>query len=486
MKVLLAASEVSPIIKLGGLGDVVGSLPKALEKLNVDVDIIVPFFPVAKTQNLKVYKSLNMDVPFNGQEILVEVYKTKLPNSDVDVFLLKNAQFFSMGGKNAFANSVSETEMFSFFDRAVVEFVKSKFNTYDVIHCNDWHTGFITHLLEEELHAGRPATVLTIHNLSYQGVSSPDIVRELGIYPGENSVINWDLADGDINLMQEGLASADFITTVSPTYAKEILTPELGAGMSDILSARSGRVVGILNGLDYDQFPRDFSTQSWYEAKAKKRKYIQEKLGLQNSNKPMFSFISRLDPNQKGLDILHNVIPDIIRQGGQFVLLGTGNPEWEKRFAEMNDVPEFRGNISVKIAFDVNLANDIYTASNFFFVPSKFEPCGLTQMIAMWYGAIPIAHATGGLADTVIEKSTGFVFKDYSAEDFSAAIKRAFDLYSKQDVYSSMVGKIMTQDFGWQNSAKLYLDVYKKAYLLREKSLNLQNDVSIFTSSNGN
>ncbi len=486
MKVLLAASEVSPIIKLGGLGDVVGSLPKALEKLNVDVDIIVPFFPVAKTQNLKVYKSLNMDVPFNGQEVLVEVYKTKLPDSDVDVFLLKNSQFFSMGGKNAFANSVSETEMFSFFDRAVVEFVKSKFNTYDVIHCNDWHTGFITHLLEEELHTERPATVLTIHNLSYQGVSSPDIIRELGIYPGENSIINWDLADGDINLMQQGLAASDFITTVSPTYAKEILTPDFGAGMSDLLNARSGRIVGILNGLDYAQFPRDFDTHSWFEAKAKKRKIIQEKLGLKNSNKPLYSFISRLDPNQKGLDILYQVIPDIIRQGGQFVLLGTGDPEWEKKFVALNNTEEFKGNVSVQIAFDVNLANDIYIASNFFFIPSRFEPCGLTQMIAMWYGAIPIAHATGGLADTVIENSTGFAFSGYSAKDFASAIKRSFDLYSKQTSYSNMVGKIMTQDFGWQNSAKLYLDVYKKAYLLREKSLNLQNDVSIFTSDNGN
>ncbi len=176
MKVLLVASEVSPIVKLGGLGDVIGALPKALQEIGVNIDVIVPFYPSVKTENLNMYKSLDLNVPFGGAVYPVGVFRTKLVGSDVDAFLLQNSHFFAKGGKDAFANNIGETEMFIFFNRAVVEFVKSQFNTYDLIHCNDWHTGLITHLLKDEIGDTRPATLFTIHNILYQGVGDSSLV----------------------------------------------------------------------------------------------------------------------------------------------------------------------------------------------------------------------------------------------------------------------------------------------------------------------
>ena len=250
MKVLLVASEVAPIIKLGGLGDVTGSLPIALEKIGVNVDVVVPYFPIAKFTE-KVFKSLELNIPFNEETVKVEVYKTKLPNSNVDTFLLKNDKYFTLGGTNAFANNISETEMFTFFDRAVVELIKQQFNTYDIVHCNDWHAGLITHLLKDELPDSRPHTLFTIHNLLYQGIAGSKLVQEVGIVPGAHPLIDWDIQDGDINLMLQGVTSSDYINTVSPTYAKEILTEEYARDMADVLTAREHRFSCIIHNIFY-------------------------------------------------------------------------------------------------------------------------------------------------------------------------------------------------------------------------------------------
>ena len=285
MKVLLVASEVSPIIKLGGLGDVIGSLPRALQRIGVNVDVIVPFYPNANVSELEMYKALELMVPFGGENHTVGVFKTQLPNSDVDGFLLENSHFFSHGGKSAFLNSVSETEMFAFFNRAVVEFIKSQFNTYDLVHCNDWHTGLITHLLQDELPKTRPATLFTIHNLLYQGVGELGVVEDIGFVPGQHQLVDWDTEDGDINMMLQGITSSDYINTVSPSYAEEILTKEFGGGFSDILRTRKGRLSGILNGIDYLQFPRYYDVATAEGGKLKSKKKLVEKLGL-NKNLP--------------------------------------------------------------------------------------------------------------------------------------------------------------------------------------------------------
>ncbi len=496
MKVLLPASEVAPIIKFGGLGDVVGALPKALEKIDVNVDVIVPYFSTAKTQGLKVYKSFDMEVAFDNASHLVSVYATKLPGSYVDVYLLKNSKYFDEPPRKA---HIPETEKFVFFSRCVVDFIKSKFNTYDLIHCNDWHTGMITHLLEEELGEERPATLFTIHNLFYQGEGAENLVEKAGIAGGAHQLIDFDIKDSTLNLMFQGITSSDYISTVSPSYAREVLTAEYGGNFAETLQAREDRLVGILNGIDYTYFPRKFShlNVQKYEAhdarfrrgttKAQLKKDLKIELGLKQGDQPLFSFVSRLDPGQKGLDILYESVSTIVNNGGQFVLVGTGDRVWEEKFRALENDAKFKAplalaprlakapvgacaweakdNVSAKIVFDTKLANDVYQASDFSLIPSKYEPCGLTQMIAMWYGTLPIVREVGGLKDTVKHRQNGFVFKNYSSEDLDKAILEALKVYGTEK-QSQMVEKAMACDFSWDKSAKIYKELYEKILAL--------------------
>lgn len=454
MKVLIAASEVAPIIKIGGLGDVIGSLPKALENLGVNADVIVPYYPKSKLENLKVYKSLDLEVPFDNANHEVEVHNTKLPGSNVDVLMLKNAEFF--------ASEKHETEVFTFFDRAVVEYIKSQFNTYDLVHCHDWHTGLITHLLQEELHEERPATLFTIHNLFYPGTGEPALVRKVGITPGTHPLIDYDIGDGDLNMVYQGITSSDYVSTVSETYAEEIKTEEFGREMSEVLKSREDVLAGIVNGIDYSAFARDFNKKNWEKKKPKHKKELQEMVGLNESDKPVFSFVSRLDPGQKGLDILLVSVPHILQSGGQFVLLGTGDKLWEDKFAQLMEDSSVHGDLSINIKFNVELANKIYSGSDFFFVPSRYEPCGLTQMLSMHYGTPPIVREVGGLKDTVKDGHNGFVFKEYSSLDLNNAIDRALKVYKDKKEYEKMVEQALSTDFSWGKSAKKYVQLYQK------------------------
>ncbi|OGC70449.1 hypothetical protein A2415_02595 [candidate division WWE3 bacterium RIFOXYC1_FULL_39_7] len=471
MKVLLPASEVAPIIKLGGLGDVVGALPKALEKIGVNVDVIVPFFPFAKTENLNLYKSMELYVPYEGDNHMVEVFKTKLPASNVDVFLLKNSEYFLEYGKKDKPSPVSEVETFSFFDRAVVEFIKSGFNTYDLIHCNDWHTGLITHLLSDELEAERPATLFTVHNLLYQGISSADLVNDVGLIPGIHPLLDWDIADGDINFMQQGITSSDFVNTVSPSYAKEILTDEYGANFTDILQAREGRLTGILNGIDYSAFPRSYNETNWETYKPNFKKDLIKQFELDNAgDKPIFAFVGRLDPNQKGLDILCESMPDILDLDVNFVMLGDGDPIWRDRLIEISNKPKYKGKFGIKLAFDLELAKLMYAGSDFLVVPSRYEPCGLIQMISMWYGTVPVVRDTGGLKDSVKEGITGIKFTDYKSKSLFEAVSKAKDVFNGPEM-KKMIDNAIRENFGWEKSAASYNDLYKKVVQLRQEAL---------------
>jgi len=466
LKVLICGSEVAPVIKLGGLGDVIGALPKSLEKLGVDANVVVPFFLTAKTENLKIYKSRDLLVPYDGNTRKIDVYVTKLPGSNVDLYMLKNDEFFSEGGKSAFLNNLAEIKAFSFFSRCVAELIKGKFNTYDVVHCNDWHTGLITHILQDELGISRPATIITIHNLSYQGTSDSSIVREIGLDPGVHKSIDWDTSDGDINFLMQGIMSADFINTVSPSYAEELLASQDSSKISEVLISRKDRFLGILNGVDYSSFPRDFDKTNWQPGKSGAKTRLLEELNLQKNDAPVFSMISRLDPNQKGLDILMDVLPYIISSGGKFILLGSGNKEWENKFREAQTQLGAQ-NVSINTVFDSELAVRIYKGSDFFLIPSKFEPCGLTQMISMWYGAVPVAHAVGGLKDTIKQGKTGFLFNTYSSDDFKKSLTKCFNIYKSQ-LYFDIVEECLNQDFSVDKSAKAYKELYEKAVQIRE------------------
>jgi starch synthase len=477
LKVLLCASEVAPIIKLGGLGDVVGSLPKALESLGVDADVVVPYTPSAKIEGLKIYKSMDIQVPYDGVNRTIGVYATKLPGSFVDVYMLRNDDFFGNLGKSPFLNNIAETKMFSFFSRCVVELIKTRFNTYDVIHCNDWHTGLITHILQDELGLERPATVMTIHNLSYQGVGDAQVLKEVGLNLSKHKAIEWDVSDGDVNFLMQGIASADFINTVSPSYAKELLIQEDVSKISQVLTSRQDRFIGILNGLDYSSYPRSFGEDNYQQAKsaAKKALALELKMSLADHT-PLFSSITRLDPNQKGLDIMLDVLPDILEKGGKFILLGSGNKEWEDKFHEASK--RFGSdNVSINTTFDTNLAIRIYEASDFFLIPSKFEPCGLTQMISMWYGAVPVVHAVGGLRDSVKEGRTGFLFDDYSADALRKALKKCFNTF-QSPLHSDMMKACLKADFSFEKSARLYKELYDKAVQIRQDAFEWRDNPS--------
>jgi len=466
LKVLICASEVAPIIKLGGLGDVVGSLPKALEKIGIDADVVVPFSPLANISGLKVYKSLDIQVPYDGESRKISVYVTKLPGSFVDVYMLRNDDFFGAAGKSAFLNSVAETKIFSFFSRCVVELIKTKFNTYDVVHCNDWHTGLVTHILQDELGLERPATVMTIHNLSYQGVGNTQLLKEVGLDPSKHKTIEWDISDGDVNFLMQGIASADLINTVSPSYARELLVQEDVSKISQVLTSRQDRFIGILNGLDYGSYPRKFNQENYQTLKLGAKKDLALELGMDLVDAPIFSVITRLDPNQKGLDILLEVLPRIVNKGGRFVLLGSGNKDWEEKFRELAKELGV-DKVSINTTFDTKLAVRIYEASDFFLIPSRFEPCGLTQMISMWYGAIPVVHAVGGLRDSVKEGKTGFLFEEYSADAFEKAIDKCFKIY-QSPLHSDMIKECLKADFSFDKSAKSYKELYEKAVQLRQ------------------
>ncbi len=463
MKVLLAASEVAPVIKIGGLGDVIGALPKALEKVSVNQDVIVPFFPSAKVQNLDIYKTIDLHVPYANQNNLVEVFKTKLPNSNVDLYLLKNVDYFVEGGSNFFANNIAETEMFAFFNRAVVEYVKSALNTYDIVHCNDWHTGLVTHLLKDELGSERPRTLFTIHNLNYQGVGNQVLLKNTGIVPGEHPLIDWDLADGDLNMMQQGITSCDYLNTVSPSYAREILTKEFGAGFEDILKTREGRLSGILNGIDYDAHPMPYTLKNYEEGKKTAKFELLELLKIDEkySDSPIISFIGRIDAFQKGLDILHDSLPEIVESGAVFVLLGTGDKRWEEKLRGLSHDETIAARFSCNLSFDLELADLMYAGSDYLLVPSKYEPCGLIQMIAMRYGTLPIVHGVGGLKDTVEHNKNGFVFNRYSPAALTASIKEALSIYGTPKM-NSMIEDAMKKDFSWEKSAVEYKKLYER------------------------
>lgn len=474
MKVLLAASEAAPIVKLGGLGDVIGSLPKALQKKGVNIDVIIPYYPIADVQESKIYQALELEIPFDGQIYSVGIYKTKLPNSDVDVFLIRNSKFFSLGGESAFLNTTSETEMFMFFNRAVVEFIKAEFNTYDLIHCNDWHTGLITHLLQDELAEDRPATLFTIHNIMYQGKGGVDLAEEVGFVPGEHQLIDWDLEDGDINMMLQGITSSDFVSTVSPSYAHEIVTEKYGGGFADILRTRSSRLKGILNGLDYSAFPRYYDVHNALEGKLEAKKKLAEKMGFsvdkpgsEGSFVPVFGFIGRLDPSQKGLDILHEFLLEFPekfsdKHKAKFLILGVGDPIWESKFKDLADACD---HVEASIVFDEELARLIYAGSDFLLVPSKYEPCGLIQLIGMWYGTIPVVHGVGGLRDSVKQGVTGLIFEKYSKDDLASAVERAINIYEGKEGEArleTMTKNAMREDFSWERSAELYKNLYER------------------------
>lgn len=484
MRVLLAASECAPLVKVGGIADVVGSLPIALQKLGIDIRVVLPYYepllkklPVDSPQVKEIQK---IQIAYGDQNKNVTIYQTVIPNTQVKVYLIHEADMLSNGGvyysPDAMPSTQAELDRFAFFSRVVCDaftYPDSIFHP-DVIHCNDWHTGLVPQIIQSTHRfaaEGLPKTIFTIHNLGYQGFSKLDVADKLGLDIRSDQTLSWDAQDDNLDFVLQGIVGADFVTTVSEKYSKEIQTPEHGEGLQDILLARAGRLVGILNGISYQVFDplkdtmiyHNFSISNWKTEKVKNKVQLLKDMGMEvDQNRPLLAVVSRL-AHQKGLDLVADSLDQIMKIGFHFVLLGTGDPQLEAKFKEFGDKND-NGSYKANITFSEDIARKIYAGSDMFLIPSRYEPSGLTQMIAMKYGSVPVVRETGGLDDTVTDGITGFTYTSFDQNEMLDALKRAAVLYSsRKDEWEKLVETCMQQDFSWEVSAQKYVMLYRKA-----------------------
>ncbi|OQX50880.1 hypothetical protein B5M47_02775 [candidate division CPR3 bacterium 4484_211] len=493
MKVLFAASECAPFVKVGGLGDVIGSLPSALIKEGIDARAVIPFYRVVSPLDFNLVPVMEFEVGFRNKRYPVTAYLSYHPdNYDFKVYLLKNEAFLDEGGETAFANTQEEIRTYAFFSQAVVSFVaklahwslitkKDESWVPQIIHCHDWHTGIIPQLIKVgyglDPQLSKVKTVFTIHNLSYQGISHPQIADALNRALKDAPLVRWDLQDHNVDLLLQGIIGSDIVSTVSPSYAQEIKTEKFGEGLQEVLKSCEGKIRGILNGIDYRSWdPKtdknlkvnySFSketgvTQELLDARAENKRALQEQLNLETDEASfLIGFIGRLDGAQKGLDLMEGLIYKLPQMSLpiQLVILGTGDKLWEERLSR---VGREQPNVSVNIKFDSALARLIFGGSDSITMPSSFEPCGLPQMIGMRYGALPIVHAVGGLKDSVNDGVDGFKFNKYSVDDFVEAIKRSYYTYRDKPKWQRMMYSAMSRDFSWNRSAKEYVNLYRE------------------------
>lgn len=468
MKILLVASECSPMAKVGGLADVVGSLPKALKRLGVDVSVALPFYKVIKTnkKDLELVKK-NASVIFEGKKQFFNLYKTFLPKSKVPLLLIDNKKYFPGNYVYPEADASSggtEQEVSRFLFLSAAGIKTAEVIGANIIHCHDWHTALIPYLIKKE--GSKIKTLLTIHNLGYQGIYFNKLV---------NKLLGTVFPENEVNCIKLGILTADFINTVSPSYAKEILKPKYGFGLQKYLKKRENHLSGILNGLDLEVFNPKIDSYlkkkySWQSIKQKSynKAYLQKKCFKKvNLQIPVLGIVSRL-ADQKGFDLIKGIFKNLMKENLQLVLLGKGSPKYERFFKIASK--RFPKRFFAKITFNEELAHQIYGGIDIFLMPSAFEPCGLGQQIAMKYGTVPVARAVGGIKDTVFPvkisgkkvKGTGFLFNRYDEKDLFNSIKKALSFYNKKDVWKKIQINGMKQDFSWKNSAQKYKSLYKR------------------------
>jgi len=466
MRVLFVTSECVPFYKKGGLGDVSHALPVALSKIGVMMTVALPYYETMKINQRDLTCLGPLAVDFAGKRELIFLFQTVIPHTSVEVLLFRHARLLTYHGP-----------LFLFFNQCVFSYIALSQHMYDIIHVNDWHTALIPVLLGEDnksrkgkstLQSKAVKTVLTIHNLLYQGSFPLHVISDIGlpksiIHPVIGLSGKWE-----VNVFREGLERADSITTVSPSYAREIITPAFGPHVYDILRKRSDKVVGILNGIDVDiwnpktdkHLSETYSISDVAAGKAENKKRLQKAVGLPQTDNLLFGFVGRIEPKQKGVDLIIEAIRRMPQKKFQVVLLGTGDT---KQVKELEIIDKNCEHIAYISTFDERLARRIFAGSDVMLVPSKFEPCGLTQMIAMRYGAIPLVRKTGGLADSVVDGKTGFVFDDYHVEDLCKVMWKAIILREDDpEEWHAMVRRVMRRDFSWKASAREYKALYTK------------------------
>ena len=486
LKICYVSSEVVPFAKTGGLADVAGALPVALKEMDQDVRLMM-----AKYKSINERKFVLREV-IRLKEVLVELAERKLvadgktaflPNSKVHVYFLHIPEYFDR--KDLYVDSKTgkefedNAERFAFFSKAVLETLKLLYWQPDIIHCNEWQTALIpfylkTHYKDDEFFRNT-RTVLTLHNLAYQGNYPLEKAEKIGIpseyvQPGREFEFN-----GRLNLLKGGILFADKINTVSKRYAEEVMTdPEYGFGFEKILQQRKKDFYGILNGVDYSVWnpesdsliPVNYGPDS-LEKKVENKKVLCRQNGLSfDANVPIIGIISRL-VDQKGFDLIAEVADDLMSMNIQMVILGTGDPRYHKLLEKL--ARKYSKKFSANLRFDNKMAHLIEAGADMFLMPSRYEPCGLNQMYSLKYGTVPIVRATGGLADTVVdfdpktEKGNGFVFREYKTTAMMDAIRRAVNAFEDKDVWRKIQQAGMQEDYSWQRSAREYMDLYLKA-----------------------
>jgi len=470
----MIAAEVTPLVKVGGLADVVGALPAALAAAGHDARILIPRYGLLTDHGFGDEPTgLKMSVPWQGKSVAVELYRGHLPDSTTVIYTLATDGMFDGGAyvsEPSPAGYRRQMERFVFFSWAATQLLPQLDWQPDIIHCHDWHAAglvFFAKIL------GQPTpSVLTIHNIESQGKwKASELFSWLGLKGKELPSLGVRDPFGDLNILQQAILNAAAVTTVSPTYARELRQPELGFGLDGDLRSRAGGISGIVNGIDMARFnpqadphiASHYSAATVADGKDANRAALVKLYNWPEGRQPVLGMVSRLTA-QKGVDLLAEVLPFWVLGGGRAVILGTGQPELEQRLvAVANQYPEA---VHVQIGFDAGLAQQIYAGSDFFAMPSKFEPCGLGQLIAMRYGSLPIVRDTGGLHDTVVnltqqpDRGTGLVFKDFAPIGFQEALAAALQLWQKPDILQAARRRAMQQDFSWTSSAAAYLRVY--------------------------
>jgi starch synthase len=477
MNILFASAEAHPLVKTGGLADVAGSLPRAIRRLRHDIRVIIPAYQAVLKQVEKFTLVAHLDL--EGVKQPVRIFCGRLPGSTVAIYLVDSPEHFDRPGNpytmQQGAAWPDNAERFTTFCRAIEALALDAAGLDwqpDLVHCNDWQTALVPPLLDQ--HTVRPATVFTIHNLAYQGLFDWKAFQKLEL-PADFWSMEAMEFHNQFSFIKGGLVFADWITTVSPTYAEEIQTSKYGYGLEGLISHRSENLSGIVNGVDYsiwnpgrDQhIPVKFNAGSLIH-KLENKQALQEHFGLPvNETIPVFAVISRL-VEQKGIDLVLDIVPELVKQQAQLIVLGSGDKKLEAGIRDA--VTAYPQQVAAHIGYDEALSHHIEAGADIFLMPSRFEPCGLNQIYSQRYGTVPIVRHTGGLADTVTnttadtleaKTATGFSFQEASATALIKAVKRALEHYRQPAIWQQLVCTGMKQDFSWKHSAKLYIELYE-------------------------
>ena len=475
MRILFASSEIVPFASTGGLGDVCAALPKALAKLGIEMYRIMPLYRVIDRNR---YKILPMDVvlqvPMGKTVYQGRLFKQEFEG--VTTFYIHCPEYFDRDG--IYGDSHQEYsdnfERFLFFQKAIVSVIDTLDLHPQIVHCNDWHTGLVPLLLKYGIDGtprfGPEKTVMTIHNLAHQGWAHAE---KFSLTQLPSVCFHWKLLEffGEINSLKGGVITADAITTVSPTYAEEILHPDFGNQLEGVLRERKNSLNGILNGVDYsrwnstsDPYIESFFDLDDFTGKIRCKRKVQEQFGLPIESKtPLFCMISRLT-HQKGFDLIDETIDSIMELNAQWIFLGNGDKCYEQKLKKWTE--RWPEKIAISITYSSEQAHQLFAGSDLFLMPSIFEPCGQSQIYSMRYGTIPLAHSVGGLVDTIQpypkRGSTGFLFKPFTADAFISAIQYGIEIYNQPRRWKPLMKRAMRADFSDRNMAEGYLDVYQE------------------------